>query len=159
MFGLQGNVMSGLPSNLGITVSLLSFRGGVAGGLGGGLTSIARKLGRLARSATRASRATLMACRTACRSANAGSFGPDFARNFSSSVFFAFAAVFSRSSKPVPLNLLTSLRFMRVAVRVDNYHVPRVEAEKLSKAITSGNAAAGESRGPRRSTARSRACR
>jgi len=44
-FGLQGNVRSGLPSNLGITVSLLSFRGGIAGGLRGGLTGDARQLG------------------------------------------------------------------------------------------------------------------
>jgi hypothetical protein len=40
--------MSDLPRNLGITVSLLSFRGGIPGDLRGGLTGIARQLGRLA---------------------------------------------------------------------------------------------------------------
>ena len=61
----------------------------------------------------RATRAAPTACRAACRSAKAGSFAPDRARNFSSSAFFAFAAAFSRSSKPVFLELSIPLHRIR----------------------------------------------
>src|ERR1700736_4546269 len=81
LFGLEGDVMGGLPGSA----------------------------SRAACSASAAaSRATSIAWRAACRSANAGSFTPDLVRNFSSSAFFAFAAALSRSSTLAPFRLRIS---------------------------------------------------
>ena len=44
-FGLQGDVMGGLPGDLGIARRLLGFHGGIAGGLLGGLTGNAGQPG------------------------------------------------------------------------------------------------------------------
>ena len=108
--------MSGLPGNLGVTVSPLSFRGGLASGLRGGLTGIARQLGRLSLGNARITG-------DADGVPDGLPFGecrvvrPGFRAKPLQFRLFDFAAVFSRSSNPVSLNLLISLRFMRVAVR------------------------------------------
>src|ERR1700682_4187895 len=90
-FGFQSDVMGGLPGALGIAGSLLGFHGGVPGGLLGGLTGNAGQLGSVA-----------------LGSARIASDADRAPGNFSSSVFFAFAAAFSRSSRPVPLKPLIS---------------------------------------------------
>jgi hypothetical protein len=74
-FGLQGDVMGGLPGDLGIAGSLLGFRCGIAGGLLSGLSGNAGQP-RSACSTVRASRATLRAWRAAGRSVP-GCFTPD----------------------------------------------------------------------------------
>jgi hypothetical protein len=94
--------MGGLPGALGIAGSLLGFHGGIAGGLLGGLTGNAGQLGS-AHIGSDADGLTGGLSFGECRW-----FVPDLVRNFSSSVFFAFAAAFSRSSRLVPLKLLIS---------------------------------------------------